>query len=166
MPDESDITISVTLRADVAELPAAVAADLAVAGGILRCCTCGREQPVGDVAAHLARGWPDCCGLTMTRVTRRQLLAEKRDVPEGYVLAAVESEGWRLQAGGRCRRPQCAVPAVASLNRHRRIRAAGLRSARTMDSWYGYCPAHMYGNWIEGSQVMHWVLREIETPER
>jgi hypothetical protein len=141
-------------------LPAAVAADLAVAGGVLRCGTCKREQPLGDVASHVRHGWPRCCGQTMTWVTRRMLLAREREVPEGYELVAVESEGWRLQAGGHCRRPRCAVPAVAALNRHRRVRASGLRPARTVDAWYGYCLAHMYGNWIEAGKVMCWVLRE------
>lgn len=46
-----------------------IAADLPQ-GGILRCSTCGREEPIrdGDVARYLARGWPKCHG-TMEWIT-------------------------------------------------------------------------------------------------
>jgi hypothetical protein len=52
---------------------AAIAADLAPLGGILRCRTCHGERPLGDVAGSLRSGWPKCCGQTMTWVTQRQL---------------------------------------------------------------------------------------------
>jgi hypothetical protein len=57
----------------------AIAADLERFGGILRCGTCGRERPLGDVAAHTSRGWPKCCGHTMGWVTQRELDEEKAD---------------------------------------------------------------------------------------
>jgi hypothetical protein len=57
-------------------LHAHIAADLAAAGGILRC-TCGAEQPLGDIASYLASTWPRHCGRTMTWVTLEMLAAEK-----------------------------------------------------------------------------------------
>lgn len=54
-------------------LSRAIAADLSGFGGILRCGTCGGEQPVGGIARSLSNGWPSCCGLTMTWVTQRLL---------------------------------------------------------------------------------------------
>ncbi len=141
----------------------AVAADLAVAGGILRCPTCAAEQPVGDIASHLRGGWPSCCGQAMTWVTRKMLAAEAREVPDGYELAAVVSEWWRLESGKLCarqvRRQTCRRPSVAALNRGqaRRARDGSIHQA---DAWWPYCPDHMYGNWIEGGQVMHWILRK------
>ena len=68
MPDPD---LELAVRA--AGLPGAITADLATAGGILRCGTCGAEQPPGDLAAKLRHGWPKCCGYTMTWVTQRQL---------------------------------------------------------------------------------------------
>jgi len=59
-----------------AGLPGAIAADLAVFGGVLRCGACKRERPVGDIVSHLSHGWPKCCGKTMTWVTGRQVAAE------------------------------------------------------------------------------------------
>lgn len=136
-------------------VPAKVAADLAVAGGILRCGSCGNEQPLGDVASHLSSGWPKCCGLTMTWVTLKMLLAEQRDVPEGFELAAVISEKWRIETGKLCARrvgrATCRQPSAAELNR-------GTRN--WMDVWWPYCLDHLYANWIENGQVMHWILRE------
>jgi hypothetical protein len=55
----------------------AIGADLAEAGGLLRCGGCGTEQPLGDVADHLRNGWPQCCGYTMLWMTQR-LLNEER----------------------------------------------------------------------------------------
>jgi hypothetical protein len=83
----------------VARVPAAMAADLAVAGGVLRCGTCGAEQPLGDITGYLGKGWPQCCDQTMTWVTRKLLLAERREVPDGHELVAVVSDDWRLEAG-------------------------------------------------------------------
>jgi hypothetical protein len=51
----------------------AIATDLAPLGGLLRCTTCRREQPLGDAAGNLANGWPKCCGYTMTWMTQRLL---------------------------------------------------------------------------------------------
>jgi hypothetical protein len=136
-------------------LPAAMAADLAVAGGILRCGTCGREQPLGDIASYLSRGWPRCCGLTMTWVSLKTLAAETREVPEGYELVAVLDEDWQVDETRRpCRRasgrgtPACRKPSAAVLYRGERRRP------------WGYCPDHLYGRWIEDGRVMHWILRE------
>ena len=56
-----------------AGLVPAIAADLERFGGILRCGTCGREQPLGDVGAHTRQGWPKCCEHTMSWVTQREL---------------------------------------------------------------------------------------------
>jgi hypothetical protein len=136
-------------------LAGAIAADLAVFGGILRCNSCGAEQPVGDIGGKLRNGWPECHGLTMTWVTRKLLLAEQRDVPDGYELAAVISGTWRLASGKRCRagagyhHRACGMPSVAEFNR-------GLTER---PRWWSYCPDHLYANWAEGGKVMHWVLR-------
>ena len=139
-------------------LTSAIAGDLSLFGGILRCNSCGAEVPLGDVSRHLRTGWPQCHGLTMTWVTAKQLAAEKRDVPEGYVLTAVRSEGWRLKSGKTCRQPTCRNWSVAELNRHRLLRASGMRPAETRDSWWAYCIDHLYVNWIEDDQVWHWIL--------
>lgn len=138
-------------------LTGATAADLAVAGGILRCGECGAEQPLGDVAAHLGHGWPKCDGLTMTWVTLKQLAAE-REIPDGYELVAVPAKDWRLQPGKHCRagaspcRHACGRPSVAELK----------RGSKRYPSWWAYCLDHLYANWIEDGQVWHWILREKE----
>lgn len=49
-------------------------------GGVLRCTTCGGEQPLGDVGGSLRNGWPECCGYMMRWVTGRQL-AEENTAP-------------------------------------------------------------------------------------
>lgn len=144
----------------------ATAADLAAAGGILRCSTCGAARPVGDIASYLAHGWPECCGLTMTWVTAKLLAAEAREpLPEGYELAAVVSPDWRLVTGKPCARKvgrgTCRRPAVAELNRGHDRRGSRDRQSRIVDAWWPYCMDHMYGNWIEDGKVMHWILREV-----
>lgn len=58
------------------ELTEKIAADLAPFGGLLRCTTCQRELPLGDVGAKLRDGWPTCCGYTMRWFTQRELLGE------------------------------------------------------------------------------------------
>ena len=145
-------------------VPAKVAADLAVAGGILRCGTCGTEQPLGDVGAHLSHGWPRCCGLTMTWVTRKILLAERQEVPEGCELFPLESPDWRTETGRECRaqvkRVKCGAPAVAALNRRMHLRARTMVPARTVDAWWPYCADHMYAYWVEDGKVWSWALRE------
>jgi hypothetical protein len=136
-------------------LTGAIAADVAVAGGVLRCGECGAGQPVGDIAEHLARGWPKCHGLTMTWVTLKLLAAESREVPDGYELVAVVSDGWRLQPGKRCR-------AGAAPGRHAcgRFSIAELkRGSKRYPSWWAYCIDHLYANWIDDGQVWHWILR-------
>jgi hypothetical protein len=137
-------------------LSADLAADMAVAGGILRCGACGSEQPVGDIAANLTTGWPRCHGLTMTWVTLKLLAAETREVPDGYELVAVVSKDWRLVSGKRCRagagpgRHACGRSSVAEIK----------RGSKRYPSWWAYCTDHLYANWIEGGQVMRWILRE------
>jgi hypothetical protein len=62
------------------ECAAFVGSELREFGGVLRCLHCGHEEPLGDVAHHLAHGWPRCCGYTMRWLTQRELDAEK-EVP-------------------------------------------------------------------------------------
>lgn len=144
-------------------LPAAIAADLSLSGGILRCEQCGGERPLDDVAGYLAHGWPAHCGKTMTWVTLKLLAAESwGPVPEGHELAAVPDEAWRLEPGKRCTRRlkgnrPCREPSVAALNRARTARAT---SGRTTPSWWPHCIGHLDGRWIADGQVWHWVLRE------
>jgi len=133
----------------------AIGADLSMLGGVLRCGECGAEQPVGDVAGHLAHGWPKCHGQTMTWVTLKMLAAE-REVPDGYELVAVANNLWRLEPGKRCRagaapgRHACGRPSVAELK----------RGSKQYPSWWAYCLSHLYANWVEDGRVMHWILQE------
>jgi hypothetical protein len=149
-------------------LPAAIAADLSVAGGILRCEECGGERPADDIAGYLRNGWPRHCGHTMTWVTLRELAFENwGEVPEGYELVAVPDDDWRIEADRPCRRAgarskACGKPSVASLNRPRRLRATDYHPEQRADSFWPYCVDHLYGRWIEDGKVMHWVLREKE----
>lgn len=143
-------------------LTGAIAADLSLFGGILRCEECGGERSLDDVAGYLSHGWPQHCGKTMTWVTLKLLAAESWDVPEGYELAAVVDEDWRLEPGKSCTRKlkgnrACRAPSVASLNRGRTARAT---SGRTTPSWWPHCIDHLYGRWIADGRIMHWVLRE------
>ena len=138
--------------------------EVASLGGILRCGECGAEQPLGDAGGHLRRGWPKCCGLTMTWVTLKQLAAERREVPDDCELVAVVHEGWRVETGKLCanrtKGVTCRKPSVAELNRARTRWAAAFREFRSRDAWYPYCPDHLYANWVENGQVWHWILRE------
>jgi hypothetical protein len=91
------------------------------------------------------------------------------NIPEGFHLVAVREATlgsglpWRLEADSRCRagagpragasgsgsgRPGCGKPSAAAINR------GTLHHPR----WFAYCPAHMYGRWIEAGQVMCWIL--------
>ena len=74
---------------------------------------------------------------------------------EGFHLEAAPKPGWRLDEYRRCRwmvgRRSCGKPSVAALNRGQYIRYRG-----RVDSWWGYCADHLYGNWIEDDQVMGW----------
>lgn len=69
---------------------------------------------------------------------------------------------WRLVEGRRCRwtldnpRRGCGQESVAELNRERYDH----RAHSYVDSWWAYCPQHLYGRWIEGGRVMEWRLRE------
>lgn len=71
--------------------------------------------------------------------------------PDGYRHEAVEEgDDWRVVDPAEmraCRMMRCEtmLPAVAKLFRE------GKRS-----SWWYYCPAHMYGRWVEGGKVMGW----------
>jgi hypothetical protein len=136
-------------------LTGAIAGDLSLFGGILRCNTCGTEVPVGDIGRNLRTGWPECHGQAMTWVTLKLLAAETREVPDGYELAAVPSVDWRLKSGKTCRQPACRNTSVAELNRRRRM-SGGVKR----DSWWAYCLDHLYANWIENGQFWHWILRE------
>lgn len=56
-----------------------IAKSLSTFGGILFCSTCDKVNELGDIAVHLANGWPMHCGYTMTWVTddqMKQLLSE------------------------------------------------------------------------------------------
>lgn len=59
--------------ADAGKLAEVIGNDLQPLGGILRCNVCGRMEPLGDVGASLATGWPKCHGYTMTWWTQRQV---------------------------------------------------------------------------------------------
>jgi hypothetical protein len=159
VPDLPEIMQSAT------GLPGAIAADPSLFGGILRCETCGGERPADDLTGYLRDGWPSHCGHVMTWVTLKELAFESREVPDGFELAAVPDEDWRIEAGKPCRRAgarhkTCGKPSAAAVNqRHTRAYGYG-EPSRTVDSWWPRCPDHMDGNWVEDGQVMHWVLRE------
>lgn len=80
--------------------------------------------------------------------------------PDGYHYEAVPEGGWRLTEGKRCRagagyhKAACGAPAVAELLRPPTYRTT------PVGRWWAYCSQHMYGRWVEGGQVLHWVLRE------
>jgi hypothetical protein len=72
-------------------------------------------------------------------------------VPDGYELVAVPDPQWRLVSGKRCRRQEafhqvCTNPAVAEFR-------------RAHGHWWGYCPEHMYGRWVENGRVLRWIVR-------
>lgn len=146
-------------------LTGAIAADLALFGGVLRCGECGGERPLDDVAGHLAHGWPEHCGKTMTWVTLKELAAGNwGEVPEGFELAAVPDERWRIEAGRPCTRRlkrsrPCREPSVASLSRDR------MTMNGPVPGWWPHCISHLSGRWIENGQVVHWVLREKENAD-
>jgi hypothetical protein len=140
-------------------LPGAIAADLSLHGGVLRCEECGGQKPLGDVASYLSNGWPSHCGKTMTWVTLRALAFESREVPDGFELVAVPDEDWRIEPGKPCTRRLkgnlvCRQPSAASVNRGKMTRRG------PVPAWWPYCPAHLYNRWIEDGRVWRWVLRE------
>lgn len=63
-------------------LQSSIARDIAPLGGILRCTTCGQEEPLSEaqIGRYLASGWPKHCGYTMRWVTAKELAAES-DTP-------------------------------------------------------------------------------------
>ncbi len=80
--------------------------------------------------------------------------------PEGHEVVAVPAgEDWRLVTGKRCRsgagyhHRACGQPSVAELN----------RSTIARPRWFAYCGKHLYGRWIENGQIMHWILRKMES---
>jgi hypothetical protein len=95
--------------------------------------------------------------VTRTWVTAKMLAAESWGVvPAGYELTAVPDPGWVVDEHPRpCRRAHgrgtfaCGRPSAAVVYR-----------GQSRQPW-GYCGSHMYGRWIEGGQVMHWILRAV-----
>lgn len=83
--------------------------------------------------------------------------------PPGYARVARPAKDWRVQAGSGCRAAAggghhaCGEPSVAALNRH---------GKGGCDVWWPYCPEHMYGRWVEGDQVLGWVLVPEEEAAR
>jgi hypothetical protein len=102
--------------------------------------------------------------------------AEPDQAPDGFHWEVVPDTSlrWRVIEDGdspvaprRCRmssgrgKSACGRDAVAELNRGIRVRRPlVLGGTRQADSWWAYCGRHLYGRWIEGGTVMHWVLRE------
>lgn len=82
---------------------------------------------------------------------------------EGFHWEATISDDWRLVTSDErhrtCRRPTCNEHPVAALNRKHR------RNSGVSDCWWVYCAEHLYGNWIEGGEVMHWRLIKDEHAE-
>lgn len=88
------------------------------------------------------------------------------EVPEGHEVVAIIDPDWRVvERPKRCRRQPsqqqkaCGKDAVAEVNRGGRMRAN--RRGATRDSWWAYCPEHMYGRWVEEGFVMHWILVKV-----
>jgi hypothetical protein len=50
--------------------------------GFLKCESCGRRKGLKQekIGSYMASGWPKCCGLTMTWITKDQL---KEPIGEG-----------------------------------------------------------------------------------
>lgn len=69
--------------------------------------------------------------------------------PEGYHYSWREDPLWKYEPGKhRCRATGCNGNAVAALNRGIRT-----RSGEKRDSWWYYCPDHMYGRRIMHGKV-------------
>lgn len=82
--------------------------------------------------------------------------------PEGFRWAAHPAgPDWRTETERQCRRmhgtvrgrTRCTRQAVAALNRPRRV---SWRNPVVIDSWWAYCPDHMYGRWVEDGRVMEY----------
>lgn len=99
----------------------------------------------------------DGCGCQMwmrENPSHKEMAAAGRDVPAGWELVAIPDPGWRWRTGRQCRYAEAG---------HRRCEgyaAAELRRGTVRPQWWAYCPDHMYGRWVEGGKVMHWILRE------
>jgi hypothetical protein len=84
--------------------------------------------------------------------------------PQGCRWVAVPDKAWRVDSGRQCRmigghpRIRCAEPAVAAMNRGRRVYGRGVS-----DSWWAYCADHMFGRWVEDGRVMHWIAEEVSS---
>lgn len=83
--------------------------------------------------------------------------------PKGHRYVARHAPRWRIQVGDRCRRRlpgvqqrTCGNLSVAALDRGHQPPGRERR-----ESWWAYCPEHMYGKWIEHGQVWQWVLVKI-----
>lgn len=82
--------------------------DLSALGGLLRCTTCGHEQPLNKpaIAQYMQTGWPEHCGYTMTWVTQRLLNQEvaekatgvKPDYPDNWNPPAIHDTAAALMA--------------------------------------------------------------------
>jgi hypothetical protein len=77
------------------------------------------------------------------------------EVPEGHEVVAIIDPEWEIDTGKPCRYARqghypCGQPSAASL----------LRGWKRKTNW-AYCPAHMYGRWVEDGFVMHWILAAI-----
>jgi hypothetical protein len=79
--------------------------------------------------------------------------------PPGHHWEAAEETrpDWRVGGDGRqCSyhggRFRCQNPAVAALDRGHR------RGNVRHESWRYYCADHLYGRWVEGGKLMHWVF--------
>lgn len=94
-----------------------------------------------------------------------------RPQPGYQWVASVESD-WRIaRTPKQCRALRCppgsrggnrvCAPAVAEFDR------GYIRNGVRHESWWAYCPKHMFGRWIDGDKVLGWVLRERQlSPER
>lgn len=79
--------------------------------------------------------------------------------PAGTRWVARVDPDWRLatrpdkpcRAGAGYKHPACGVAAVAELNRGR----------DGTPRWWAYCPAHLYGRWVEDGAVYRWALVEV-----
>lgn len=81
------------------------------------------------------------------------------EAPAGTIHQPMLDPQWRPVVGEkRCRfmadRKSCGAPSVAEMNRQRYSH----RDCRYVESWWPYCPDHLYGRWLEGGQVWCWIV--------
>lgn len=78
--------------------------------------------------------------------------------PTGFQWVAQRDDRWRVTTGRPCRAnagyraKSCRAQAVAELN----------RGYRSRESWWAYCPDHLYGRWVQDGAVWAWVLEEAQ----